>query len=142
MLSIADFGTPRIIGRDFNVLATEAFNLFGGEIGGNPGMASALSMVLIVISMTIVFAQRWVLRRNVYHSNLIKKPERQHVTGLKAVGLHVLAYGIVLLGALPAFIVVIVFVPPHQRAGVPAGAQPAELRRRSSQPCRIRSGTR
>ena len=107
VLSIADFGTPRIIGRDFNVLATEAFNLFAGEIGGNPGMASALSMVLIVISMTIVFAQRWVLRRNVYHSNMMKKPERQHVTGLKSAGLHVLAYGIVLLGALPAFIVVL-----------------------------------
>ena len=28
VLSIADFGTPRIIGRDFNVLATEAFKLY------------------------------------------------------------------------------------------------------------------
>ena len=56
VLSIADFGTPRLIGRDFNVLATEAFNLFAGEIGGNPGMASALSMVLIVLSMTLVLA--------------------------------------------------------------------------------------
>ncbi len=107
VLSIADFGTPRIIGRDFNVLATEAFNLYGGEVGGNPGMASALSIVLIILSMIIVFGQRWVLRKNVYHSNLIKKPERQHVGGLKSVGLHVLAYAIVLIGALPAIIVVL-----------------------------------
>lgn len=107
VLSIADFGTPRIIGRDFNVLATEAFNLFGGEIGGNPGMASALSMVLIFLSMLIVFAQRWVLRRNVYYSNLIKKPERQHVGGLKSLGLHALAYVIVLVGAMPAIIVIL-----------------------------------
>ncbi|NIX78284.1 ABC transporter permease [Microvirga terricola] len=107
VLSIADFGTPRIIGRDFNVLATEAFNLFGGEVGGNPGMASALSIVLIVLSMMIVFGQRWVLRKNVYYSNLMKKPERKRVIGLKAVGLHVLAYAIVLFGALPAIIVVL-----------------------------------
>ncbi|MCG7394899.1 iron ABC transporter permease [Microvirga sp. ACRRW] len=107
VLSIADFGTPRIIGRDFNVLATEAFNLYGSEVGGNPGMASALSIVLIILSMIVVFGQRWVLRKNVYHSNLIKKPERQHVRGLKAVGLHVLAYAIVLIGALPAIIVVL-----------------------------------
>ncbi|RDI62627.1 ABC transporter permease [Microvirga subterranea] len=107
VLSIADFGTPRIIGRDFNVLATEAFNLYGGEVGGNPGMASALSIVLIILSMIIVFGQRWVLRKNVYHSNLIKKPERQHVGGVKSVGLHVLAYAIVLIGALPAIIVVL-----------------------------------
>jgi iron(III) transport system permease protein len=107
VLSIADFGTPRIIGRDFNVLATEAFNLYGSEVGGNPGMASALSIVLIIMSMIIVFGQRWVLRKNVYYSNLIKKPERQHVSGLKAVGLHALAYAIVLVGALPAIIVVL-----------------------------------
>jgi ABC-type Fe3+ transport system, permease component len=107
VLSIADFGTPRIIGRDFNVLATEAFNLFSGEVGGNPGMASALSVVLIVLSMIVVFGQRWLLRKNVYYSNLIKKPEQQRVKGLKAVGLHLLAYTIVLLGALPTFIVVL-----------------------------------
>jgi iron(III) transport system permease protein len=106
VLSIADFGTPRIIGRDFNVLATEAFNLFSSEVGGNPGMASSLSVVLIILSMFIVLGQRWVLRRNVYYSNMIKKPERQHVSGPKAIGLHVLAYAIVLIGALPAIIVV------------------------------------
>lgn len=107
VLSIADFGTPRIIGRDFNVLATEAFNLYGSEVGGNPGMASALSVVLIILSMIIVFGQRWVLRKNVYYSNLIKRPERNQVSGLKAVGLHALAYAIVLVGALPAIIVVL-----------------------------------
>jgi len=107
VLSIADFGTPRIIGRDFNVLATEAFNLYGSEVGGNPGMASALSIVLILLSMIIVFSQRWVLRKNVYHSNLIKKPERQYAEGLKSFGLHLLAYAIVLIGALPAIIVVL-----------------------------------
>lgn len=107
ILSIADFGTPRIIGRDFNVLATEAFNLYSSEVGGNPGMASTLSIVLIVLSMIVVFGQRWALRKNVYHSNLIKKPERAPVKGLKSLGLHVLAYTIVLTGALPAIIVVL-----------------------------------
>ncbi|MGO4387879.1 ABC transporter permease [Microvirga sp. 2YAF29] len=107
ILSIADFGTPRIIGRDFNVLATEAFNLYSSEVGGNPGMASTLSIVLIILSMIVVFGQRWVLRKNVYHSNLIKKPERTPVGGLKSLGLHVLAYTIVLTGALPAIIVVL-----------------------------------
>ncbi len=106
VLSIADFGTPRIIGRDFNVLATEAFTLYGSEVGGKPGMASALSIALIILSMIIVFGQRWVLRKNVYYSNLIKKPERQQAHGIKAIGLHLLAYAIVLIGALPAIIVV------------------------------------
>ena len=127
VLSIADFGTPRIIGRDFNVLATEAFNLFGGEVGGNPGMASALSMVLIILSMGVVFAQRWVLRRNVYHSNLIKKPRASASQGSKSAGLHALAYAIVLRRRAAGHHRGDLLVPPHQRAGFPAGLQPAEL---------------
>jgi iron(III) transport system permease protein len=102
VLSIADFGTPRLIGRDFNVLATEAFTLFGSEMGGNPGMASALSMVLIILSMGLVLLQRRITRRDVYGGNLMRKPYVVKATGLRNLGLHVAAYAIVLVGALPA----------------------------------------
>lgn len=107
VLSIADFGTPRLIGRDFNVLATEAFTLFGSEMGGNPGMASALSMVLIGLSMALVLLQRRVTRRDVYAGNLMRKPFVREATGWRGVALHVVAYAIVLVGALPAITAVI-----------------------------------
>ncbi len=102
VLSIADFGTPRLIGRDFNVLATEAFTLFGSEMGGNPGMASALSMVLIALSMGLVLLQRRVTRRDVYSGNLMRRPHVKQAMGWRNAGLHALAYAIVLVGALPA----------------------------------------
>lgn len=102
VLSIADFGTPRLIGRDFNVLATEAFTLFGSEVGGNPGMASALSMVLIILSMGLVLLQRRITRRDVYGGNLMRRPFVVKATGWRNVGLHAAAYTIVLVGALPA----------------------------------------
>ena len=102
VLSIADFGTPRLIGRDFNVLATEAFTLFGSEVGGNPGMASALSMVLIILSMGLVLLQRRITRRDVYGGNLMRRPFVVKATGWRNVGLHMVAYAIVFVGALPA----------------------------------------
>ena len=44
VLSLADFGTPAIVGGKVRVLATTAYNLFTSEMGGNPGLASATSV--------------------------------------------------------------------------------------------------
>lgn len=107
VLSIADFGTPRLIGRDFNVLATEAFTQFGSELGGNPGMASALSIVLIVLSMALVLLQRRVTRRNPAGAGTIRPPVPRRLTGVKSMLVHALAYLIVLVGAVPAITAVI-----------------------------------
>ena len=38
VLSIADFGTPSIVGGPVRVLATTAYNLFTSEMTGNPGL--------------------------------------------------------------------------------------------------------
>jgi iron(III) transport system permease protein len=58
VLSIADFGTPSIIGRDFRTLSTIAYNQYTSEMGGQPTMAVSISMLMIVISMLAVFLQR------------------------------------------------------------------------------------
>ena len=102
VLSIADFGTPRLIGRDFNVLATEAFALFSSEVGGHAGGASALSMILILTSSAFVLMQRYAVKNDLYHSGLMKKRIPAPVAGLKAAIIHGLAYAIVIFGAIPA----------------------------------------
>lgn len=107
VLSIADFGTPQLIGRDFQVLATQAYTLYSAEMGENPGQASALSLVLVAISLLLVMAQRWAMRRNVFHSSGTKVPVVIEARGMKALGLHALAYGIVLLGSVPAITAII-----------------------------------
>ncbi|WP_062015449.1 iron ABC transporter permease [Aureimonas sp. AU4] len=105
--AIADFGTPRLLGRGFNVLATEAFTLYSAEIGSNLSMATTISVVLVALSMIFVLAQRYMSRRNVYHGNMINKPDRRQLSGWRNVAAHVLVYVIALLGALPAIIAVI-----------------------------------
>ncbi|MEJ1158953.1 ABC transporter permease [Prosthecomicrobium sp. N25] len=105
--SIADFGTPRLIGRGYNVLATEAYTAYSAEIGSNLGMATTLSLALILLSMVFVFAQRFISRRNVYHGNLINKPEKKELKGLANVAAHAAVYFIALGGALPAIVTAI-----------------------------------
>ncbi len=105
VLSISDFGTPRMIGRDLDVLATEAFTLFAAELGGNPGMASTISLVLVFISMTVVLLQRYVSRRNIYHGSMIARIAPRQLAGWRNLLVHSLAYVIVAIGALPAALV-------------------------------------
>ena len=133
--SIADFGTPRLIGRGFNVLATEAYTLYSAEIGSNLSMATTISIVLIMLSMLFVFAQRYMSRRNVYHGNLINKPVKKKLTGFQERRRprgrlhHRVDRGDAgnhrgdLLG------------PAHERSGVPSGLRPRELPPHPLQSC-------
>lgn len=105
--AIADFGTPRLLGRGYNVLATEAFTLYSAEIGANPSMATTISVVLVLLSMIFVLAQRFMLRKNVYHGNMINKPVKIKLTGLRNVAAHVAVYAIGLAGAMPVIISII-----------------------------------
>ena len=105
VLSIADFGTPRLIGRNFEVLATQAYTLYTAELGDNPSTASALSMVLVGISVLLVAVQRRLLRRDVFHGSALRTPYRVRPRGWRSVLAHGFAYAIVLTGVMPAIVV-------------------------------------
>jgi iron(III) transport system permease protein len=104
VLAIADFGTPRLLGRGYNVLATEAYTLYAAEVGSNLSMATTISIVLILVSMVFVMLQRYMSRRNVYHGNLINKPVRVRLRGWRSILAHVVVYAIGLCGAMPVII--------------------------------------
>ena len=106
VLSIADFGTPQIIGGDFRVLSTEAYNLFTSEMGGNPGLASAVSIILITVSMVFIVLQRQAVNRRNYAGNLINRPEVKNLRGGSWLIAHVICYGIVIASFIPSIVVV------------------------------------
>lgn len=105
--AIADFGTPQLLGRGFNVLATEAYTLYSAEVGSNMSMATAVSVALILLSMVFVLTQRYLSRRNVYHGNLINKPAKIRLKGWRNGLAHVAVYCIGFCGALPAIVALI-----------------------------------
>ena len=107
VLAVADFGTPSIVGGEVRVLATTAYNLFTSEMGGNPGVASATSMVLIVLSMAVVTIQRRAVRRRYVAGSLVKRPPRAQLRGGANLLGHLVAYTIVLLSSLPSIVVVV-----------------------------------
>lgn len=105
--AIADFGTPRLLGRGYSTLATEAYAAYSAEVGSNMSMGTTISVMLIAVSMIFVLLQRYMSRRNVYHGNLINKPAKIRLRGWRNALAHVAVYGIGLCGALPVIISVI-----------------------------------
>ena len=106
VLSIADFGTPAIIGGKVRVLATTAYNLFTSEMGGNPGLASATSIVLIVLSLIVVMLQRWSVGRRNVAGALLRKPVPKRLRPAQSIIAHVVCYAIVLASSLPSLVVI------------------------------------
>ena len=106
VLSIADFGTPAIVGGRVRVLATTAYNLFTSEMTGNPGLASATSMVLIVVSLIVVALQRWSVGRRNVAGAMVRKPVPKYLGPFASAAAHIVCYGIVLVSSLPSLVVI------------------------------------
>src|SRR4029453_6704625 len=106
VLSVADFGTPAIVGGNVRVLATTAYNLFTSEMAGNPGLASATSVVLIVLSLAVVALQRASVQRRNVAGNLIRKQTPKRLPALRSALAHFICYAIVLASSLPSLVVI------------------------------------
>ncbi|HUX40106.1 MAG TPA: iron ABC transporter permease [Rectinemataceae bacterium] len=106
MMSLSNFGTPMIIGGNYLVLPTLAYNLFTSEIAERPGMASTVSLILILCAAAVIALQQWASTRRKYASMLVNRPLRKRLGGLSSALAHLVCYGIVGLSALPLAVVV------------------------------------
>ncbi|MBU2888088.1 iron ABC transporter permease [Celeribacter halophilus] len=107
VLSIADFGTPAIIGRGVRTLSTIAYTQYTSEMGGTPTMAVTISMVMIAISMLALLIQRRMLAKRRYASSMTHKCRRAPLRGWwQSVLVHVMSYSIALAGMIPSFVVI------------------------------------
>ncbi len=105
VLSIADFGTPAVIGRNANTLSTIAYNQYTSEMGGTPSIAVAISMLMIVISMAAVFLQRYFLGKRRYAGAFTNLPEQKPLSGLFGILVYGFCALVVLFAALPMIVV-------------------------------------
>ncbi|OWT64077.1 ABC transporter permease [Candidimonas nitroreducens] len=116
ILSVADFGTPRFIGHDFQTLSTQAYILFSSETGENPGMASTISLVLLAISLVLVLGQRWFVRHDLSQGSKSRpRPPREMSLGTSIL-VHGVCYLIAVVGVLP---MITVFVESFRKKNGP-----------------------
>lgn len=106
VLSMADFGTPSIIGRDYRTLSTVAYNQYTSEMGGPPTMAVSISMLMILIAMLAVLLQRYLMGPRRYAGALTNLSVPKPCRGAFGVAVHALCYSIVALATMPIAVVI------------------------------------
>ena len=84
MSALADFGTPMLLGgQDFRTLPVLIYNEYFSEIGGSGNLASAISIIIVLITLVILFIQKnWVAKRN-YVMSALRPPKEIEVHGFK-----------------------------------------------------------
>lgn len=84
MSALADFGTPMLLGgSEFRTLPVLIYNEYFGEIGGNGNLASAISIIIVLITLAMLLAQKlWVGRKN-YVMSALRPPKENEVHGFK-----------------------------------------------------------
>ena len=75
MTSLADFGTPMLIGEGYMVLPVLVYNEYMSEIGGNAHLASALSVVVVLCSATVLLMQKYFVCRKNYVMTAMRPPK-------------------------------------------------------------------
>jgi iron(III) transport system permease protein len=107
MTSLADFGTPMLIGEGYMVLPVLVYNEYMSEIGGNAHLASALSVIVVLCSMTVLLLQKYFVTRKNYVMTAMRPPKEEKLHGLKRFLVTMPVLLVTLIGILPQIVVVV-----------------------------------
>lgn len=101
MNSLADFGTPMLIGEGYRTFPVTIFNEFISEMGGDDGFAAAISIIAIIITTFIFVIQRYLSTRKSFTMNSMNKIRPVEAKGLTRIFVHIYTYLLVGLSIMP-----------------------------------------
>ena len=107
MTSLADFGTPMLIGEGYMVLPVLVYNEYMSEIGGNAHLASALSVIVVLCSTTVLLLQKYFVTRKNYVMTAMRPPKEEQLHGLKRFLVTLPVMLVTFIGILPQIVVVV-----------------------------------
>ncbi|MFT3985368.1 MAG: iron ABC transporter permease [Lachnospiraceae bacterium] len=107
MTALADFGTPRLIGEGYTTLPVIIYKEFLNEVGTDTGFASALSVVIILIALAVLFVQKQVVDRKSYHMTSLRPPAKVELSTGKKILASVVVFIVSFLSVLPQITVTI-----------------------------------
>ena len=101
MRTFADYGTPMLIGENYNTLPVVVYKEFLSEIGSSDGMAAAISIIAIVITTAVFLLQKYIANRKVFSMSALHPVEPKKLHGVKNVLAHAYCYILVGLAIMP-----------------------------------------
>jgi iron(III) transport system permease protein len=106
MQAFADFGTPLLIGEGFRTFPVEIYNQYLGEHGKNYNFASAVSVIAIVVTAAVFFAQKWASGRFKFSINALHPIGKKKPRGLAGFFMYAYCYALAALAFLPQVYVI------------------------------------
>lgn len=107
MTALADFGTPGILaGGNFRTLPVLIYDEYLSETGGNANLASAISMIVVVIALLILVLQKWWIGRKNYQMSALRPPQITEYHGWKRFLVTLPVAIVTLMSFLPQAVVV------------------------------------
>lgn len=108
MTSLADFGTPMLLGEGkTRVLSVLVYDAYMSEIGGNANMASALSVIAVITSLSVLLLQKFYVARKNYAMTSLRPPKVIVLHGWKRFLVTLPVVLVAFMGLLPQLTVVV-----------------------------------
>lgn len=103
--AFADFGTPMLIGQGFRTVPVLIYSSFVGEVGTSRGFASAVAVIVVVLTVGIFLVQRYLVARGSYTMHASRRIVPKRLSMGKSVLAHGVVYGFVFLALVPLIVV-------------------------------------
>ncbi len=101
MNSLADFGTPQLIGEGFVTMPVLVYSEFVSEMGGEAHFAASMANIMIFITAVMFTLQKsWINRRS-YTMSALNPIRKKDLKGFRSVLVHGYIYLVVLLSFVP-----------------------------------------
>ncbi|MBN1982502.1 MAG: iron ABC transporter permease, partial [Chitinivibrionales bacterium] len=107
MTATADFGTPMLIGEGYKVLPVLIYEEYVSETGGNAPMASALSVIMILLTLTLLLAQKMATERRDTFMQRITPPVRKPLKKFPKLLISGSVFSVCSLALLPQITVIV-----------------------------------
>ena len=107
MTSLADFGTPMLLGEGYMVLPVLVYNEYMSEIGGNAYLASALSGIVVLCSTTVLLVQKHLVSKKNYVMTAMRPPQEIELHGVKRFLITFPVALVTFIGILPPIVVIV-----------------------------------
>ena len=107
MTSMADFGTPVLIGRGYKVLTVLIYERYLSEVSTNASFASAMAVVAVIFTMCVLFLQKWILNRKSYTMSAMRPPAVVKLPTGKRILATAFVWLVSLIAMLPQFTIII-----------------------------------
>ncbi|MGB4136038.1 MAG: iron ABC transporter permease [Microbacterium sp.] len=104
--AFADFGTPMLIGQGYQTIPVLIYNAAVGEVSTDTGFASAVSVIVIVLTLGVFLLQKWIAGRKTFSMSALRVIEPVRPSFWRGLGIHLYVYVYLLLALAPLLVVV------------------------------------